>query len=125
LREWAFTALLFLAPSLNTTQSGQSLIEHSYRADSDLSPSGWEYAETLKDFVIQKYNKSLSERGIDGKSHRLVVCRLPQVLMSLNPHQRKDLDLSSNAMQPYRLAILDWVDVFATERQDHRKATDV
>jgi len=82
-------AALFLAPSLNTTQSGQSLIEHSYRADSDLSPSGYAYAETLKDFVIQKYNKSLSERGIDGKSHRLVVCRLPQMLVSLNPRGLK------------------------------------
>lgn len=59
--------------SLNPPQSGQSLIEHSYRADSDLSPSGWVYAEKLKNFVTQKYVKSLSERGIDGKSHRLVV----------------------------------------------------
>ena len=65
------------------------MIEHSYRADSDLSPSGYAYAETLKDFVIQKYNKSLSERGIDGKSHRLVVCRLPQALVSLNPRDVK------------------------------------
>ena len=116
---------LFLAYSLNTIQSGQSLIEHSYRADSDLSPSGYAYAETLKDFVIQKYNKSLSDRGIDGKSHRLVVCRLPQVLVSLSSRDVQDLDFSPNAMQPYRLAILDWVDVFTAERQDHRKTTDV
>jgi len=68
-------AILSPTHSYDTTQSGQSLIEHSYRADSDLSPSGWAYAERLKDFVIQKYTKSLSERGIDGKSHRLVVSR--------------------------------------------------
>lgn len=75
-----------MTPSLNlTSQSGQSLIEHSYRADSDLSPSGRAYAEALKDFVIQKYNKSLSERGIDGKNHRLVVCRLLRTSMPLNP----------------------------------------
>lgn len=60
---------------VNTAQSGQSLIEHSYRADSDLSPSGWAYAEKLKGFVTQKYTKSLSDRGIDGKSRRLVVRR--------------------------------------------------
>ncbi|CAG7852417.1 6-phosphofructo-2-kinase/fructose-2,6-bisphosphatase Short=6PF-2-K/Fru-2,6-P2ase; Short=AtF2KP; Short=PFK/FBPase; Includes: RecName: Full=6-phosphofructo-2-kinase; Includes: RecName: Full=Fructose-2,6-bisphosphatase [Serendipita indica DSM 11827] len=31
-------------------RSGQSLIEHSYRADSDLSPSGWDYAKETKEF---------------------------------------------------------------------------
>ncbi|KAF8207267.1 6-phosphofructo-2-kinase-domain-containing protein [Mycena galopus ATCC 62051] len=30
-------------------RSGQSLIEHSFKADSDLSPAGWEYAERLKE----------------------------------------------------------------------------
>lgn len=30
-------------------RSGQSLIEHSYKADSDLSPAGWDYAERLKE----------------------------------------------------------------------------
>lgn len=72
--------------SLNAAQSGQSLIEHSYRADSDLSPSGWAYAETLKDFVIRKYHKSLAERGIDGKSHRLVVCYRLLGFVLLKPH---------------------------------------
>jgi hypothetical protein len=57
------------------TQSGQSLIEHSYRADSDLSPAGWEYAEKLKEFVVQKYNKSLEQRGLDTKERRLVVSK--------------------------------------------------
>jgi len=54
-------------------RSGQSLIEHSYRADSDLSPSGWEYAEKLYEFVLQKYNKSLEQRGLDSKERRLVI----------------------------------------------------
>ncbi|KAF8323275.1 bifunctional 6-phosphofructo-2-kinase/fructose-2,6-bisphosphate 2-phosphatase [Clavulina sp. PMI_390] len=43
-------------------RSGQSLIEHSYRADSDLSPAGWEYAETLKNFVIDRRRKTLEHR---------------------------------------------------------------
>lgn len=57
-------------------QSGQSLIEHSYKADSDLSPAGWEYAERLKEFVLERREKSLQERGINPKERRLVV-RLP------------------------------------------------
>ncbi|KAG9120815.1 hypothetical protein FRC07_003541 [Ceratobasidium sp. 392] len=43
-------------------RSGQSLIEHSYKADSDLSEAGWEYAEKLKEFVIQRREKQLAER---------------------------------------------------------------
>ena len=54
-------------------QSGQSLIEHSYKADSDLSPAGWEYAERLKEFVLERRTKSLKQRGIDGTDRRLVV----------------------------------------------------
>lgn len=54
-------------------QSGQSLIERSYKADSDLSVAGWEYAERLKDFVIERRAKSLAERGLDPKDRRLVV----------------------------------------------------
>ncbi|KAJ7485299.1 6-phosphofructo-2-kinase-domain-containing protein [Mycena latifolia] len=38
-------------------RSGQSLIEHSYKADSDLSPAGWEYAERLKEFVLERRAK--------------------------------------------------------------------
>ncbi|KAJ7108510.1 6-phosphofructo-2-kinase-domain-containing protein [Mycena epipterygia] len=38
-------------------RSGQSLIEHSYKADSDLSPAGWEYAERLKEFVLKRRAK--------------------------------------------------------------------
>lgn len=39
-------------------RSGQSLIEHSYKADSDLSEVGWDYAEKLKDFVLQRREKT-------------------------------------------------------------------
>ncbi|KAF7325740.1 6PF2K domain-containing protein [Mycena kentingensis (nom. inval.)] len=46
-------------------RSGQSLIEHSYKADSDLSPAGWEYAERLKDFVVERRAKQgLSDRRL-------------------------------------------------------------
>ncbi|KAF4564717.1 hypothetical protein EYR40_010889 [Pleurotus pulmonarius] len=54
-------------------RSGQSLIERSYKADSDLSVAGWEYAERLKDFVIERRAKSLAERGLDPKDRRLVI----------------------------------------------------
>ncbi|KIP04737.1 hypothetical protein PHLGIDRAFT_129322 [Phlebiopsis gigantea 11061_1 CR5-6] len=54
-------------------RSGQSLIEHSYKADSDLSPAGWEYAERLKEFVLERRAKSLEQRGLDGTDRRLVI----------------------------------------------------
>ncbi|KAI0716444.1 bifunctional 6-phosphofructo-2-kinase/fructose-2,6-bisphosphate 2-phosphatase [Earliella scabrosa] len=54
-------------------RSGQSLIEHSYKADSDLSPAGWEYAERLKEFVLERRVKSLEARGLDPKDRRLVI----------------------------------------------------
>ncbi|KAF7984687.1 hypothetical protein HWV62_12972 [Athelia sp. TMB] len=54
-------------------RSGQSLIEHSYKADSDLSPAGWEYAERLKEFVVERRQKSLEQRGINPKDRRLVI----------------------------------------------------
>ncbi|KAH9478739.1 Putative 6-phosphofructo-2-kinase [Psilocybe cubensis] len=54
-------------------RSGQSLIEHSYKADSDLSPAGWEYAERLKDFVLERRAKSLEQRGIDPSERKLVI----------------------------------------------------
>ncbi|KAJ7927594.1 6-phosphofructo-2-kinase-domain-containing protein [Mycena leptocephala] len=47
-------------------RSGQSLIEHSYKADSDLSPAGWEYAERLKEFVLERRTKQ-------GQSDRRLV----------------------------------------------------
>ncbi|KAF7763469.1 hypothetical protein Agabi119p4_8006 [Agaricus bisporus var. burnettii] len=54
-------------------RSGQSLIEHSYKADSDLSPAGWEYAEKLKDTVLSRRMKVLQERGIDPAQRKLVI----------------------------------------------------
>ncbi|KAH0835906.1 bifunctional 6-phosphofructo-2-kinase/fructose-2,6-bisphosphate 2-phosphatase [Lanmaoa asiatica] len=54
-------------------RSGQSLIEHSYKADSDLSPAGWEYAERLKEFVTERRTKSLEQRGYNPSDRRLVV----------------------------------------------------
>ncbi|KAF9449831.1 bifunctional 6-phosphofructo-2-kinase/fructose-2,6-bisphosphate 2-phosphatase [Macrolepiota fuliginosa MF-IS2] len=54
-------------------RSGQSLIEHSYKADSDLSPAGWEYAEKLKDVVHSRRMKVLQERGIDPAKRKLVI----------------------------------------------------
>ncbi|KAF9482303.1 bifunctional 6-phosphofructo-2-kinase/fructose-2,6-bisphosphate 2-phosphatase [Pholiota conissans] len=54
-------------------RSGQSLIEHSYKADSDLSPAGWDYAEKLKDFVLERRAKSLEQRGISHEGRKLVI----------------------------------------------------
>ncbi|KAF7360348.1 6PF2K domain-containing protein [Mycena venus] len=46
-------------------RSGQSLIEHSFKADSDLSPAGWEYAERLKEFVLERRRKQgVSDRRL-------------------------------------------------------------
>lgn len=64
---------LTLDARLYLTQSGQSLIEHSYKADSDLSPAGWDYAEKLKDFVLERRAKSLEQRGLDPTQRKLVV----------------------------------------------------
>lgn len=49
-------------------RSGQSLIEHSYKADSDLSPQGVEYAEQLRDFIVDKRAELLEERVANGES---------------------------------------------------------
>ena len=54
-------------------QSGHSLHEHSYKVDADLSDMGWEYAERLKKFVLERRAKALKERGLDPKTSRLVV----------------------------------------------------
>ncbi|EED84586.1 predicted protein [Postia placenta Mad-698-R] len=42
-------------------------------ADSDLSQAGWEYAERLKEFVLERRAKSMKERGIDPTDRRLVI----------------------------------------------------
>ncbi|ESK84441.1 cytoplasm protein [Moniliophthora roreri MCA 2997] len=54
-------------------RSGQSLIEHSYKADSDLSPAGWEYAEKLKEFVLERRAKSLEQKGLSTHDRKLVI----------------------------------------------------
>jgi 6-phosphofructo-2-kinase/fructose-2,6-biphosphatase 4 len=54
-------------------RSGQSLIEHSHKADSDLSPAGWDYAEKLKNFVLDRRVKSLEQRGLDSTQRQLVI----------------------------------------------------
>ncbi|CAD6572793.1 MAG: hypothetical protein TREMPRED_000631 [Tremellales sp. Tagirdzhanova-0007] len=48
-------------------RSGQSLIEHSYKADSDLSPAGWEYAERLKAAVVTRRKALREERRSAGE----------------------------------------------------------
>ncbi|GAA5877469.1 hypothetical protein JCM16303_003344 [Sporobolomyces ruberrimus] len=48
-------------------RSGQSLIEHSFKADSDLSPQGEEYANKLKDFIVAKRKEHLAERVKTGE----------------------------------------------------------
>ncbi|KAI5448881.1 hypothetical protein NCC49_006040 [Naganishia albida] len=57
-------------------RSGQSLIEHSYKADSDLSPAGWEYAERLRAAVIARRKQVAEEkkaRGEETKDRKLVI----------------------------------------------------
>ncbi|KAK4688614.1 hypothetical protein P7C73_g1500, partial [Tremellales sp. Uapishka_1] len=49
-------------------RSGQSLIEHSYKADSDLSPAGWEYAERLKAAVVARRKALREERKAKGET---------------------------------------------------------
>lgn len=90
--------------SLTCSQSGQSLIEHSYKADSDLSPAGWEYAERLKEFVLDRRAKSFEQRGIDGTDRRLVVRLGSFPTFALNTDSESDMDLRSAAIAPLRLA---------------------
>lgn len=57
-------------------QSGQSLIEHSFKADSDLSPQGEDYALKLRDFIVSKRKELLAERvkaGEKATERRLTV----------------------------------------------------
>lgn len=48
-------------------RSGQSLIEHSYKADSDLSAQGEEYAQKLRDFITTKRLELQEERIKNGE----------------------------------------------------------
>ncbi|GAA5932716.1 bifunctional nucleoside/nucleotide kinase/histidine phosphatase family protein [Sporobolomyces koalae] len=57
-------------------RSGQSLIEHSFKADSDLSPQGEDYANKLRDFITSKRKELLAERvkaGEKATERRLTV----------------------------------------------------
>jgi 6-phosphofructo-2-kinase/fructose-2,6-biphosphatase 4 len=50
-------------------QSGQSQIEHSFKADSRLSDDGREYARQLKEFIVARRITSVAERrSKEGKS---------------------------------------------------------
>ncbi|GAA6008658.1 hypothetical protein JCM10207_007193 [Rhodosporidiobolus poonsookiae] len=51
-------------------RSGQSLIEHSFKADSDLSPQGVEYAVKLRDFIVQKRKELQEEREKEGDGQK-------------------------------------------------------
>lgn len=62
-----FVQQLNPAASSTRPQSGQSLIEHSYKADSDLSPAGWEYAERLKAAVMSRRKQVIEERREAGE----------------------------------------------------------
>lgn len=62
-------------------QSGQSLIEHSYKADSDLSGAGWEYADRLKAAVmarrkaVKAERRRKSEAGAEAEENPLIVSK--------------------------------------------------
>ena len=64
-----------------SSKSGQSLIEHSYKADSDLSPAGWEYAEKLREFVTERRARSLEQHGYNPSDRRL---RVRPIVQSVN-----------------------------------------
>ncbi|KAK1923099.1 6-phosphofructo-2-kinase-domain-containing protein [Papiliotrema laurentii] len=68
------TRCCFFLMNIHTTprtiyfaRSGQSLIEHSYKADSDLSPAGWEYAERLKAAVVARRKALREEKRANGE----------------------------------------------------------
>ncbi len=64
-------------------RSGQSVVEHSYKADSDLSEQGIEYAEKLRDFIVDKRAELLEERIANGEppnERRLTVSSPPRPL---------------------------------------------
>ncbi len=64
-----FLPSISFSPSFFTSyyQSGQSLIEHSYKADSDLSPAGWDYADKLKAAVMTRRRQLAEERRERGE----------------------------------------------------------
>jgi hypothetical protein len=69
------------------------LIEHSYKADSDLSPAGWEYAERLKAAVTARRKAARVERAdkieINQEENPLIVSPPPPCIFSLDYEDRK------------------------------------
>lgn len=69
---------LFNCRTADPRQSGQSLIEHSYKADSDLSQAGWDYADRLKAAVVARRKALREERKARGEvlaeENPLLVC---------------------------------------------------
>jgi len=105
--EWIILNLLTYEPHL-VLKSGQSLIEHSYKADSDLSPVGWEYAERLKDFVLERRAKTLEQRGVNPQDRRLVVHnkRTADVIRHLTIHLRSGRQLVAAHITPHGHSVL-------------------
>lgn len=97
-------------------RSGQSLIEHAYKADSDLSPQGIEYAEKLRRFIIEKRRELQEERtkiNEDFEERDLTV-RHPRN----NPADVPDLDVLEAPLRLDRTAP-------RLARQDRRASADV
>ena len=67
------------------------MIEHSYKADSDLSPAGWEYAERLKAAVTARRKAARTERA----GHSEVVQEENPLIVRFNTYftRRKDRTL--------------------------------
>lgn len=65
---------------------------------------GWEYAERLKKFVLERRAKALKERGLDPKTSRLVV-RSFRIIWTLWLILDLDMDLRPSPFTPHRVAI--------------------
>ncbi|THH28959.1 hypothetical protein EUX98_g5221 [Antrodiella citrinella] len=81
---WPFVRVINVGEKI-MVNSGHSLIEHSYKADSDLSAPGWDYAERLRDFVLDRRAKSLKARGMEAEDRRLVTKDGPRVKVVEKP----------------------------------------
>lgn len=87
------------------------MIEHSYKADSDLSPAGWEYAERLKAAVSARRKAIQSEKKENGEQNQetnpLIVGPTSIVTMEDVQIANTDLglDISEEKSIPHCLAI--------------------
>lgn len=64
-------------------RAGESTIDHSFKADADLSEQGKVYAQKLRDFIVAKRRELLEERakaGEQGHERRLTVRAFARVL---------------------------------------------